>query len=72
MAIERDILSAGRVFSIIPVIHYNISCRGGENSLAQCSFEEIYENITCNHFNDLFITCVRKWRLLCVLSLILT
>ena len=59
MTLKRDDLS-GSVRGIVPVFQHNISCKGWENSIAQCFFDEIHEDIVGNHYKDLFITCDGK------------
>ena len=58
--LEKEETNARHVFETVPTLQYSISCKGWEKSIAQCAFEDIYGDIVCDHFKDIFITCVRK------------
>ena len=60
MRLEKEESYAGQVFGTVPTLQYSISCKGWEKSIAQCTFEDIYGDVVCDHFKDIFITCVRK------------
>ena len=60
MTLEVQETSGRCAFRIVPTLQYNISCIGWENSIAQCTFEDLFGNVLCDHPKDMFINCARK------------
>lgn len=54
---EREI---GATNHLVPITQTNITCRGLESTIADCSFQELDKEVGCSHDTDLFINCAGK------------